>query len=256
MSGCKMGLYGKLPSHGDFVARDLPPSFINIWDEWLQRGMLCSQEELGDKWLEVYLTSPIWRFSLSPGVIDSNNWAGIMIPSVDRVGRYFPFTLLAQLPVEYNGMDIISSEAGWFRELENLALEGLDGHLDVDEIYAELSSLKMLNTASYETNLQPGQSSSSHLSIEMDFDEQLPSSIYPTLIDYLLRRDGQSYSVWHSLGSEIVQPCMLLSKGLPPARGLTALIDGQWQQHNWFIPIKSLLLPVDQNEQLIPEEIF
>jgi type VI secretion system protein ImpM len=249
-----MGLYGKLPSHGDFVARDLPPSFINVWDEWLQRGMLCSQEELGDKWLEIYLTSPIWRFSLSPGVIDNNNWAGIMIPSVDRVGRYFPFTLLAQLPDELNGMDVISSETGWYRELENLALEGLDGHLDVDEIYAELSSIKMLNAASYKTNSQ-SQAASSHLSIEMDFDEQLPSSVYPALLDYLLRRDGQSYSIWHSLGSDMVNPCMLLSKGLPPARGLTALIDGQWQQHNWFMPVESLL-PVMPTEQSIPEEIF
>lgn len=255
MTHCKMGLYGKLPSNGDFVTRDLPPSFINVWDEWLQRGMLCSQEELGEKWLDIYLTSPIWRFSLSAGVIDNNNWAGIMIPSVDRVGRYFPFTLLAQLPKELNGMDVISSESGWFRELENLALEGLEGHLDVDEIYAELSSIKMLNTVSYETNTQQDQAGSSHLSIEMDFDEQLPSSVYPALLDYLLRKDGQSYSIWHTQGSDIVNPCMLLSKGLPPARGLTALIDGQWQQHNWFMPIETLL-PKNTEEQLIPEEIF
>ena len=113
----------------------------------------------------------------------------------------------------------------------------------------------MLNPASHHTKVQPGQAASSHLSIGMDFDEQLPSSMYPALLDYLLRKDGMSYSVWHSLGSDIVQPCMLLSKGLPPARGLTALIDGQWQQHNWFMPIETML-PVNADDQLIPEDVF
>ena len=30
---------------------------------------------------------PIWRFVLLPGLIGSNGWAGVLMPSVDRVGR-------------------------------------------------------------------------------------------------------------------------------------------------------------------------
>ena len=255
MGVSKMGLYGKLPAHGDFIARDLPPSFINVWDEWLQRGMLCSQEELGESWLQIYLTSPIWRFALSPGVIDENSWAGVMIPSVDRVGRYFPFTLLAKLSADSCGLEIITSESGWFSEIENLALEGLDGHYDVDELYSELQMVSPLKSASHKINLQASQALPGNFSMSMDFEEQMPASLYPGLLDFLLRKEGQSYSVWHSLGSEMVKPSFLLSKGLPPARGLTALIDGNWSQHNWFQPIESLIaVPIEQ--QLIPEEII
>ena len=251
-----IGIYGKLPAHGDFVTRDLPPAFINIWDEWLQRGMLCSQEELGDNWLDIYLTSPIWRFAFSSGVLDENSWAGIIIPSVDRVGRYFPFTLVAKLPVVSNAFETISVESSWYSHLENLALEGLDGHLDVDGMYSELQMVQDLKQSTLIANNQSTQAISSHLSITMDFEEQLPSSIYPGLLEYLLKKDGQSYSVWHSLGSDLVQPCFLMSKGLPPARGLTALIDGNWEQHNWFVPFSSHSDKPQPNSELIPEEIF
>jgi len=48
-----------------------------------------SKEQMGDEWLDTYLTSPIWRFVLSSGVIDTQHWAGIMLPSVDQVGLSF-----------------------------------------------------------------------------------------------------------------------------------------------------------------------
>lgn len=251
-----IGLYGKLPAHGDFITRDLPPGFINIWDEWLQRGMLCSQEELGENWLDIYLTSPIWRFAFSGGVIDNQSWAGVIIPSVDRVGRYFPFTLLSTLPLNSNAFDTINSEAAWFNHLENIALEGLEGHLDVDSMYAELQLVQPLKPATFKTNMPASQAISNHFSVSLDFEEQMPASLYPGLLDYLLLREGQSYSVWHTMGSEMVAPSFLLSKGLPPARGLTALIDGNWSQHNWFEPVSSLVEQVSHPVQEISEEII
>jgi len=255
MSGNTIGLYGKLPSHGDFVTRDLPPSFINIWDEWLQRGMLCSQEELGENWLDIYLTSPIWRFSLSSGVIDNDNWAGIMIPSVDRVGRYFPFTLLSKLPSQYNCLEFISSQSVWFKELENIALQGLEGHLDVNQMHIELSKVFDVPLQLYTSNKTAGHQTMSHISINMDFDEQLPASVYPSVMDFILRKDGSSYSVWHTTGSDLVTPSVLISKGLPPSRGLTALIDGEWEKHNWFMPF-NCQLPINNDAKPIPEGIF
>jgi type VI secretion system protein ImpM len=34
----------------------------------------------------------------SAGIIDEHVWAGIMLPSVDKVGRYFPFSVSTMLP--------------------------------------------------------------------------------------------------------------------------------------------------------------
>ncbi|OGI58559.1 MAG: type VI secretion-associated protein, partial [Candidatus Muproteobacteria bacterium RBG_19FT_COMBO_61_10] len=30
------GVYGKLPTHGDFIQRNLPSAFVRQWDVWLQ----------------------------------------------------------------------------------------------------------------------------------------------------------------------------------------------------------------------------
>lgn len=124
------GFFGKVPSHGDFVSRRLPEAFLQPWDRWLQGGLQCSRERLGERWLEVYLCSPVWRFALAGGVCGESGWAGVMIPSVDRVGRYFPLT------VAVAGEDVplvsrMELDAGWYDEVERLALSTLaeDGSL-------------------------------------------------------------------------------------------------------------------------------
>src|SRR6185436_4475037 len=82
------GLYGKLPARGDFMSRRLDADFIAGWDEWLQRVMRESREALGERWLECFLSAPVWRFVLPAGMYSKPGWVGIMLPSVDRVGRY------------------------------------------------------------------------------------------------------------------------------------------------------------------------
>src|SRR5690606_39018525 len=97
-SGHEPGFYGKLPSRGDFVSRRLPQPFVATWDAWLQQGIAASQAALGQRWLDVYLTSPIWRFALAPQVCGGAAYIGVLVPSVDRVGRYFPLTAALALP--------------------------------------------------------------------------------------------------------------------------------------------------------------
>lgn len=113
------GFFGKVISHGDFVSRRLPLEFLNPWDTWLQAGLQCSRERLGEQWLEVYLCSPIWCFALAAGVCGEQAWAGVMIPSVDRVGRYFPLSVVAAI----EGMP--SLDTAWYGAVERLALSAL-----------------------------------------------------------------------------------------------------------------------------------
>src|SRR4051812_38574466 len=89
MSAGRVGFFGKLPSHGDFIRRGVSENFVNVWDSWLQECMVESRRALDARWLNVYLTSPIWRFVLCDGVIGAASYAGILLPSVDKVGRYF-----------------------------------------------------------------------------------------------------------------------------------------------------------------------
>ena len=63
----EVGFYGKLPSHGDFLRRRASDAFVDAWDGWLRECLAASRSALGDRWLDVYLTSPAWRFVCGPG---------------------------------------------------------------------------------------------------------------------------------------------------------------------------------------------
>ena len=88
----EVGFYGKLPCRGDFLQRRVSQDFVDVWDAWLQESLHETRKRLDEAWLNTYLTGPVWRFGLSAGVCGEHTYIGILVPSVDRVGRYFPLT--------------------------------------------------------------------------------------------------------------------------------------------------------------------
>lgn len=135
------GWYGKLPSIGDFASRRLPQDFIDIWHNWVQLGMTEGQKASGDRWLDTYLNSPIWRFLISPGICGDSLWTGTMMPSVDKVGRYFPLALVAQIEQKTHNLATITAESGWYDALENLSLKMLDIDMPLEELERGLTSI-------------------------------------------------------------------------------------------------------------------
>ncbi|CAL96505.1 type VI secretion system-associated protein TagF [Azoarcus olearius] len=133
------GWYGKLPALGDFASRRLPQGFVAAWDGWLQRGLAYSQEHLGAAWLDSFLTAPVWRFVLGERTLDTGAWAGIVLPSVDRVGRYFPLTLCAPLPAFSPTAATLGALTRWTAALEDVARAGLDPLATVDSFDASLA---------------------------------------------------------------------------------------------------------------------
>ena len=117
-------MFGKLPSHGDFLRRRASDAFVDAWDAWLRECLAASREALGERWLDVYLTSPAWRFVLA-GTCGPAPVIGLMVPSVDRVGRYFPFTLVANLPPDVNPIAAMTASAAFFDRAERLIIETL-----------------------------------------------------------------------------------------------------------------------------------
>jgi type VI secretion system protein ImpM len=128
------GWYGKIPSVGDFASRRLPQHFIDVWHDWLQQGMAASRTFLGDGWLNQYLNSPIWRFLLTPGVCGASMWAGTLMPSVDKVGRYFPLTLAVQVEARTHSVATVTAASDWYAALERLSLAMLDINVSVDDL--------------------------------------------------------------------------------------------------------------------------
>jgi type VI secretion system protein ImpM len=201
---------------------------VNGWDQWLQQFMSRSQEAIGQDWLNVYLTSPLWRFAISAGVIDNSVWCGVLMPSVDRVGRYFPLTIATKLPAECNPFDFISSYSSWYDGIEQLALSALHGHLAIDELAERISAMELTIEAAYSRSKRTP--AAKMLQMEKEFEEQLPMSVYGQLLDYLMLEAHSSYSVWSTDGSEHVAPTVFATQHLPAMDKMPAMLDGRWQQ--------------------------
>ncbi|KQX27879.1 type VI secretion system-associated protein TagF [Variovorax sp. Root434] len=137
------GWFGKLPGMGDFAHRRLPEPFRAVWDQWLQRGMARLRDRHAD-WTERYLEAPIWCFALGRQVAGERAWIGVLMPSVDGVGRYFPFALAMELdeavPEQLQGA-ALAAALQWWAHATQAALEGLDGDLDALRFDAVLQRL-------------------------------------------------------------------------------------------------------------------
>lgn len=128
-----MGIYGKLPAHGDFIRRALPDGFVAPWDEWLQQGIAHAREELGESFAAVWAAAPAWRFRLPAGTCGAREAAGVLLASEDTVGRRFPITLAALLPPHQP-----PPSASWYEFVEERARAGRDGNEGADALLASL----------------------------------------------------------------------------------------------------------------------
>ncbi|WP_432729304.1 type VI secretion system-associated protein TagF [Variovorax sp. W6] len=136
------GWFGKLPGMGDFAHRRLPEPFRAVWDQWLQRGMSRLRDQ--PDWTERYLEAPIWCFALGRQVAGDQAWIGVLMPSVDGVGRYFPFAIAVELDADSPGTlrgEALAAALGWWAHATQAALEGLDGDLDAVRFDAVLQRL-------------------------------------------------------------------------------------------------------------------
>jgi type VI secretion system protein ImpM len=148
------GWYGKLPTLGDFASRRLEADFIEPWDLWLGEGLQSQRDLLGDAWLDAYLQSPPWRFMLLPGVLPGFDpectLAGVLMPSVDRVGRYFPLTIAATIARLPSSAPDYEALLGWLHRLEDTALDALQDDWTIEQLEEALVGLAPPAAASAE----------------------------------------------------------------------------------------------------------
>jgi type VI secretion system protein ImpM len=129
------GFHGKSPALGDFLSRRLPPGFGAAWDTWLGGVVEASRARFGADWLALWLEAPVWHFALGAGVAGPARAFGVLIPSVDRVGRHFPFTVLGLARPGATPLPL------WAVRAEALALSALEDGFDPARLDAELTRL-------------------------------------------------------------------------------------------------------------------
>lgn len=144
------GWYGKIAGLGDFASRRLSPQFVARWDAWAQRVVAASRARLGGGWLDAYLSCPVWRFVEWPG--DPADAAaplhvGALMPSVDKVGRYFPLCIAAPLPAPPAQAADWQAVSDWLDRVETVALHTLDTRRSAQQFDDALVALPLLAPA-------------------------------------------------------------------------------------------------------------
>jgi type VI secretion system protein ImpM len=251
--------YGKLPSLGDFASRRLTTDFVQHWDLWLAESLQAQRDALGEGWRDAYLHSPVWRFVCAPGVLpiahlftdsaefstgalmpqtvqpQSPAFMGVLMPSVDRVGRYFPFTLIQALNAWPRHALALEHLLADLHHLEDVALDALNDDWGVDELENILQSWAPLGHASpgTEPRLQkPAKSLARFLDAPQSSGDFIPigdvhnrAELSTLLID-VISQTGLGASSWppnlHAtswwLSDNPNDPKLLATRGLPHPR--------------------------------------
>jgi type VI secretion system protein ImpM len=212
----RSGFYGKLASHGDFISRRLPPDFLRTWDNWLQEGLTCSREHLGEAWQAAYLCSPIWRFTLASGVCGESAWAGILMPSVDRVGRYFPLTLAYGGP-RVSPLDGLRGDSDWYEQLEALALSSLQEDFSLAAFDRALLDIR----EPLRSCAPSGRTAAAPAECWLELTQgQFRENALPW-------KDLSGRALFWTEGSPQIPPSVLVSVGLPAPSVFASLLSGR-----------------------------
>ena len=237
----EVGFYGKLPSHGDFLRRRVSDAFVRVWDAWLQESMSASQAALGTRWLDTYLTSPVWRFACAGGIVGSDPMIGLMVPSVDRVGRYFHLTIVVNLPQDLDIAFAAATFGDFFEHaqrlvIDTLAADRVDFERFDEEVAALHETIEPLFTRP-RTLLDP---MAAKILEDGDSAWQIPigspsevSAALEQIFSLNLRRLYDPLVVMWTDGSAAVEPTCLLVRGLPRPEAFAALLDGTWTSTEW-----------------------
>ncbi len=211
---------------GDFASRRLDTPWVRRCDQWLSAGLRASQDELGAQWLPSYLSAPVWRFTAAPDVLDQRWWFGILMPSCDNVGRYYPLVIAQprmQPPSDRVALDHLEL---WWNCLAACGLATLvDGATlrDFEQALTECppwpNNSNLLRARVQETPgrtryvLKPGMT-------PFDLSHQVALG---AALDGL-----NGCSLWWRAAQDGSEDHCTLCQGMPPAAAFTALFSGQW----------------------------
>jgi type VI secretion system protein ImpM len=142
-SAASRGGHGKLPTAGDFVSFGLAPGLRRRWDDWLGAVCEASRDTVPDEAgaAERWAGAPTWQLAAAPGLLGASAVVAVVAPSRDRVGRRFPFSLLAE--ADHGAVIALLEDTppGWFAGTRELLAAAVAGELAPGELPAALAEL-------------------------------------------------------------------------------------------------------------------
>jgi type VI secretion system protein ImpM len=168
----------------------------------------------------------------------------LLLPSVDRVGRYFPLTLVWPTPLDLSTLEVAVRFQRGFERAEQLLLDTLalerfefaefDRH--VMDLAAQLEELappgaRRLTRAAAGSALA---GSSRPRCISLRAVSALDVPVFQILGDQLDAGSG-GFGLWWTDGSSVIEPICLMTAGLPEPSHYSAMLDGAWVEAGWSV---------------------
>lgn len=229
----KIGYFGKLPGYGDFIQRNVCPEFIKYWDNWVLQSLSSSREQLGDAWRNSYFNSPIWRFVINQESASQTPVAGFVMPSVDKAGRCYPFTVVCQAESQVSPF-VMARKIDLIHEVgEDFALSLLENTKpDLDEI---TSVLNEIYESVQESNCQSAESKAVSSVMELACITEIDSLDFTlgneSFLEILMKEKNINMSIWSMGNTEGVNPQIRYFSGMPPTDNYYSfLIAGENQE--------------------------
>ncbi|AYM84311.1 type VI secretion system-associated protein TagF [Agrobacterium radiobacter] len=138
----RIGFFGKVPSHGDFISDGLERELIGTFDDWMRSGLHACADTFAGRWSEIFASSPPIRFIIESGIWGNSAYAGVLVPSADRVGRKYPLAIVAQLNNFRKHPRTLYLDDTWFMAAEALAETSMTGDFDMSRFNASVKKLR------------------------------------------------------------------------------------------------------------------
>lgn len=208
--------FGKIPALGDFLRLGARPDFVAAWDSWLQATLVHAEAEIGPDFVSCYMAAPVWRFALPPGLAGPEGVVGVLMPSVDRVGRRFPLTLMAHTGSgEQAPLRALVWQTPVLEAAEALSLDALEDGMTRDVLSERLAGLALRPW------VQQSRIETSGTSLVLSGDR--PDLLCADLALDLAGGQLQRSSAWTAVIDGAAR--LVLTPGLPEGRIATSLFD-------------------------------
>jgi type VI secretion system protein ImpM len=220
------GWYGKLAMLGDFASRRLDAPWVQACDQWLSAGLQASRQALGERWLSAYLSAPVWRFAWGPGVVDGRWWFGVLMPSCDSVGRYFPLVIAqprVQPPADRIALDHLEL---WWTHAGRAGLDTLADGASLQAFEAGLGEAPPWPRAA-----PPGHALAQPAEGRTRYQVRpgaTPAEVAQDLAATAWQHSLAQSSVWWPVRAGEGAGSCTVCPGLPQAAAFALLLDGQW----------------------------
>lgn len=233
-----IGLFGKLPSAGDFVSRGFSTELVDSLDGMVAAAIAAACEQGATRQL-LERTAPGLVIHIRPGALCRPGFIGSITPSSDRVGRFYPLCLGMETDPAPKDPTLRWISIALAGRLVRLAYEAHTESMSPDQVQAgvpepehfwRLAFADHPFRSALDATMPPMPSETAQYAFEGP--ESLMTEADRALC---LRLESTALAVGAVVTRASAYDLYFVTGGQPGGAQMAALFDGRWQHWGWTL---------------------